>query len=33
MATLYEEGGRRMLKIEGATKEGTQYLADLTPTK
>lgn len=33
MATLYEEGGRRMLKAEGATKEGTQYSADLSPTK
>jgi len=33
VATLYEEGGRRMLKAEGATKEGTQYSADLGPTK
>jgi hypothetical protein len=33
VATLYEEGGRRMLKTEGATKEGTQYSADLGPTK
>jgi hypothetical protein len=31
--TLYEDGGRRMLKVEGATKDGTQYSADLTPTK
>jgi len=33
MATLYEEGGRRMLKVEGATKDGVQYSADLAPTK
>lgn len=33
VATLYEEGGRRMLKVEGATKEGEQYSADLDPTK
>ena len=33
MITLYEEGGRRMLRVEGATKEGTEYSADLTPTK
>jgi hypothetical protein len=32
-ATLYEEGARRMLKVEGATKDGTQYSADLGPTK
>src|SRR6266850_2437256 len=29
IATLYEEGGRRMLKVEGATKDGVQYSADL----
>ena len=29
----YEESGRRMLKIEGATKDGVQYAADLGPTK
>src|SRR3989304_3315505 len=29
IATLYEEGGRRMLKVEGATKDGMQYSADL----
>jgi hypothetical protein len=33
IATLYEEAGRRMLKVEGATKDGTQYSADLDPTK
>jgi len=33
MATLYEEGGRRMLKIEGAAKDGAQYSANLTPAK
>ena len=33
VATLYEDAGRRMLKAEGATKEGTQYSADLGPTK
>jgi hypothetical protein len=33
IATLYEEGGRRMLKVEGATNDGTQYSADLAPTK
>ena len=33
VATLYEEGGRRMLKVEGATKDGTQYSADLEPKK
>ena len=33
VATLYEEGGRRMLKVEGATKEGTEYSADLEPSK
>ena len=33
IATLYEEGGRRMLKVESATKDGTQYSAELTPTK
>ena len=33
IATLYEEGGRRMLKVEWATKDGVQYSADLSPTK
>jgi len=33
VVTLYEEGGRRMLKVEGATNDGTQYSADLEPTK
>lgn len=33
IATLYEEGGRRLLKVEGATKDGTQYLAGLAPVK
>jgi hypothetical protein len=33
VATLYEEGERRMLKVAGATKDGTQYSADLDPTK
>ena len=32
-ATLYEDGVRRMIKIEGATKDGTQYSAELAPTK
>ena len=33
IATLYEEGGRRMLKVEGATKDGVQYSADLASAK
>lgn len=33
IATLYEGGGRRMLKVEWATKDGVQYSADLAPTK
>ena len=33
LATLYEDGVRRMIKIEGATKDGTQYSAELAPTK
>jgi hypothetical protein len=33
IATLYEDGGRRMLKVEWATKDGVQYSADLAPTK
>ena len=33
IATLYEDRGRRMLKIAGATKDGVQYSADLAPTK
>ena len=33
VGTLYEEGGRRMLKFEGATKDGTQYSAELEPKK
>ena len=33
LATLYEEGGRRMLKVEAAGKDGVQYSADLDPTK
>jgi hypothetical protein len=33
IATLYEEGGRRLLKVEGASKDGTQYLAGLAPVK
>lgn len=33
IATLYEEAGRRMLKVEGATKDGVHYSADLDPTK
>ncbi|MGA6826411.1 hypothetical protein ACO9S2_02235 [Nitrospira sp. NS4] len=32
-ATLYEEGGRRMLKVIGAAKDGVQYLAELDPKK
>ena len=33
MVTLYEEGGGRILKLEGATKDGTQYSANLDPSK
>ena len=33
IATLYEEGGRRMLKVEWASKDRVQYSADLAPTK
>ena len=33
IATLYEEGEQRMLKVEWATKDGVQYSADLAPTK
>jgi len=33
VATLYEEGGRRLMKVQGATKDGVQYSADLAPTK
>jgi hypothetical protein len=33
LATLYEEGGRRMLKVEGATRDGVKYAADLDPVK
>lgn len=33
VATLYEENGRRMLKVEAATKEGSPYSADLGPMK
>lgn len=33
LATLYEEGGRRMLKVEGATHDGVQYAADLDLVK
>ena len=33
IATLYEEVGRRMLKVEGATKDGVQYSADLASAK
>ena len=33
LATLYEEGGRRMLKVKGAAKDGLKYSADLDPTK
>jgi hypothetical protein len=33
VATLYEEEGRRMLRVQAETKEGTQYSADLGPTK
>lgn len=32
-ATLYEEAGRRMLKVESATKDGVQYSADLAPAE
>lgn len=32
-ATLYEEGGRRMLKVIGAAKDGVQYSAELDPKK
>ncbi|HYM88701.1 MAG TPA: hypothetical protein VES92_06245 [Nitrospiraceae bacterium] len=33
VATLYEEGAQRLMKVDGATKDGVQYSADLTPTK
>lgn len=33
VVTLYKDGGRRMLKVEAATKDGVQYSAQLTPTK
>jgi hypothetical protein len=33
VATLYEEGGRRMLKVQWATEDGVQYSADLAPAK
>jgi hypothetical protein len=33
ITTLSEEGGRRMLKVEGATKNGVQYSADLASVK
>ncbi len=33
VATLYEDGGRRMLKVDVAMKDGTQYSADLEPKK
>ena len=33
IATLYEEDGRRMLRVEWATKDRVQYSADLAPTK
>ena len=33
VATLYEEGARRLMKVDGATKDGVQYSADLAPTK
>ena len=33
LGMLYEEDGRRMLKVIGASKDGTQYAADLAPTK
>lgn len=32
-ATLYEESGRRMLKVEAMAKDGVQYSADLEPIK
>ena len=31
VATLYKDDDRRMLKIEGVTKDGTPYSADLHP--
>jgi hypothetical protein len=33
VVTLYEKGGRRMLKLEGAAKDGMHYSADLDQTK
>lgn len=33
LVTLYEEGGRKMLKVEGATKDGANYTADLDPIR
>ena len=31
--TLYEERGRRMLKVEGATNDGVKYSANLDPSE
>lgn len=33
LVTLYEERGRRMLKVEGETKDGVKYTAELDPIK
>ncbi len=31
--TLYEEGDRRLLKIQGADRDGVRYAADLAPAR
>ena len=33
LLTLYEEGGRRMLKVEGTTNDGVKYSANLDPSQ
>ena len=33
LATLYEEGGRKLLKVQWATKDGVEYTADLDPVR
>jgi hypothetical protein len=33
LLTLYEERGRRMLKVEGATNDGVKYSANLDPSE
>jgi len=33
LLTLYEESGRRMLKVEGTTNDGVKYSANLDPSQ